>query len=123
MNLNKENSSSDTNTLKSIAAGAFLETLIEPGFLVLTFQNNSESPKLLEKAIDNSFIQLHFCLKGSTQFSFNNNTYTLDIPEENSLLLYNPQRDLPIHMIAGPKTWVVSVLISIKKFHGLFQIL
>lgn len=121
MNLNKENSTSDTKTLKSIAIGTFLETVIESGFLVLTFQNDSDSPKLLEKTIDNSFIQLHFCIKGSTQFSFNNSSYTLDIPEENTLLLYNPQRDLPIHMMAGPKTWVVSVLISIKKFHGLFS--
>ena len=24
-------------------------------------------------------------------------------------------------MVAGPKTWVLSVLISIKKFHGLFS--
>ena len=66
-------------------------------------------------------IQFHFCLKGNAQFCFNNNSYTLDIPEENTLLLYNPQRDLPIHMVAGPKTWVLSVLISIKKFHGLFS--
>ena len=121
MNLNKEHSSSLNAPSKSIATGAFLETSIESGFIVLTFQNETDDLKVLEKAIDNSFIQFHFCLKGLTQFCFNNNTYALDIPEENSLLLYNPQRDLPIHMIAQPNTWVVSVLISIKKFHGLFS--
>ena len=121
MNLNKEHSSSLNAPSKSIATGAFLETSIESGFIVLTFQNETDELKVLEKAIDNSFIQFHFCLKGLTQFCFNNNTYALDIPEENSLLLYNPQRDLPIHMIAQPNTWVVSVLISIKKFHGLFS--
>ena len=52
---------------------------------------------------------------------FNNGTYSLNISEENSLLLYNPQRDLPICLEVDPKTWVVSVLISIKKFHGLFS--
>ena len=121
MNLNKEISASNVSTLKSVAKGTFLETVIESGFFVLTFQNDSQSSKLLEKAIDSSFIQFHFCLKGNAQFCFNNNSYTLDIPEENTLLLYNPQRDLPIHMVAGPKTWVLSVLISIKKFHGLFS--
>ena len=121
MNLNKEISTSNVGHLKSVAKGTFLETVIESGFFVLTFQNNSQASKLLEKAIDSSFIQFHFCLKGNAQFCFNNNSYTLDIPEENTLLLYNPQRDLPIHMVAGPKTWVLSVLISIKKFHGLFS--
>ena len=121
MNLNREISTSNVNTLKSVAKGTFLETVIESGFFVLTFQNDSQASKLLEKAIDSSFIQFHFCLKGNAQFCFNNNSYTLDIPEENTLLLYNPQRDLPIHMVAGPKTWVLSVLISIKKFHGLFS--
>lgn len=121
MNLNRANSNLTTSNLKSIAVGTFLEITIEHGFKVMTYQNESEAPKVLEKAIDSSFIQLHFCLKGATEFCFNNNTYTLNIPEENSLLLYNPQRDLPIHLIAQPKTWVVSVLISIKKFHGLFS--
>ena len=121
MNLNKEISNSNVDPLKSVAKGTFFETVIESGFFVLTFQNDSQASKLLEKAIDSSFIQFHFCLKGNAQFCFNNNSYTLDIPEENTLLLYNPQRDLPIHMVAGPKTWVLSVLISIKKFHGLFS--
>lgn len=121
MNLNKEISNPLVSSSKSVAVGAFTETVIESGFKVMTFQNESEAPKVLEKAIDSSLIQLHFCLKGGTQFCFNNNTYTLNIPEENSLLLYNPQRDLPIHLIANPNTWVVSILISITKFHRLFS--
>ena len=121
MNLNKENLILDPTAAKSIASGSFLETPIEQGFFVLTFQNDSDDLKVLEKDIDSSFIQFHFCLKGNTQFCFNNNNYTLDIPEENTLLLYNPQRDLPINIIAGPKTWMVSILISIKNFHALFS--
>ncbi|MCB0446978.1 MAG: helix-turn-helix transcriptional regulator, partial [Gelidibacter sp.] len=71
--------------------------------------------------IDSSFIQFHFCLKGSSKFIFNEGRYALDILEENSLLLYNPQRDLPIHLELNPNSWLVSVLISIKKFHSLFS--
>ena len=106
---------------KNIAQGSFLETEIEGGFVVMTCQNESSEVQLLEKEIDSSFIQFHFCLKGQCRFVFNNGTYGLNISEENSLLLYNPQRDLPIHLEVDPNTWVVSVLISIKKFHGLFS--
>tara|TARA_B100000886_G_scaffold332952_1_gene286266 strand:- start:2388 stop:3308 length:921 start_codon:yes stop_codon:yes gene_type:complete len=121
MNLNKVISTPTSDVNKSVATGAFLETEIEPGFFVLTFQNTSDSTTVLEKAIDSSFIQFHFCLKGSSQFAFNNNSYFLDVPEESTLLLYNPKRDLPINLISSPKTWTVSILISIKIFHGLFS--
>ena len=121
MNLNKDQIRSTIVETKNIAKGSFLETVIESGFVVMTYQNESSEIQLLEKEIDSSFIQFHFCLKGQCQFVFNNGTYQLNISEENSLLLYNPQRDLPIHLQVDPNTWVVSVLISIKKFHGLFS--
>ena len=121
MNLNKDQIQIAASKPKHIAQGSFLETMIESGFVVMTYQNESSEIQLLEKEIDSSFIQFHFCLKGQCQFVFNNGTYQLNISEENSLLLYNPQRDLPIHLQVDPNTWVVSVLISIKKFHGLFS--
>ncbi|RIA08291.1 AraC family transcriptional regulator [Flavobacteriaceae bacterium MAR_2010_72] len=106
---------------KNIAKGSFEETKVEDGFFVLTFQNEKDEVQVLERDIDSSFIQFHFCLKGSSQFIFNNGNYRLTIEDENSLLLYNPQRDLPIHLEVNPNSWLVSVLISIKKFHGLFS--
>jgi AraC-like DNA-binding protein len=121
MNLNKGQTNSAGIGQKNIAQGSFLETLIEPGFIVMTYQNEKPNIQLLEKEIDSSYIQFHFCLKGLCKFVFNNGNYVLNISEENSLLLYNPQRDLPIHLEVDPNTWVVSVLISIKKFHGLFS--
>jgi len=121
MNLNNNQIRTAVAKAKNIAQGSFLETEIEGGFVVMTCQNESSEVQLLEKEIDSSFIQFHFCLKGQCRFVFNNGTYGLNISEENSLLLYNPQRDLPIHLEVDPNTWVVSVLISIKKFHGLFS--
>ena len=106
---------------KSIAKGSFNEVATEDDFLVLTFQNESNTVQTIERHIDSRFIQFHFCLKGSTNFQFNNGNYTLGIKEEQSLLLYNPQRELPIHLNAEPNTWIVSLLISIEKFHGLFS--
>lgn len=107
--------------LKNVAKGSFEETKIDEGFLVLTYQNENNAVEVIEREIDSSFIQFHFCLKGSSKFIFNEGRYGLEISEENSLLLYNPQRDLPIHLEMIPNSWMVSVLISIKKFHGLFS--
>ncbi len=107
--------------LKNVAKGSFEETKIEEGFLVLTYQNENNVIEVVEREIDSNFIQFHFCMKGSSKFIFNEGRYALDILEENSLLLYNPQRDLPIHLEMNPNSWMVSVLISIKKFHGLFS--
>lgn len=108
-------------TEKNIAKGAFEEVEIDKDFFVLTYQNESGVFETLEREIDSSFIQFHYCVKGSGKFIFNEGRYNLDIQDENSLLLYNPQRDLPIHLIVNPHSWLVSVLISIKKFHSLFS--
>ena len=107
--------------LKNVAKGSYEETRIDEGFLVLTYQNENNISEVIEREIDSSFIQFHFCSKGSSKFIFNEGRYALDILEENSLLLYNPQRDLPIHLELNPSSWLVSVLISIKKFHSLFS--
>lgn len=106
---------------KNVATSAFNETYIEDGFFVLTYKNNEESVKILERDIDQSYIQFHFCTKGDAVFVFNEGRYRLDIKQDTSLLLYNPQRDLPIHLEVAPNSYLVSILISIHKFHSLFS--
>jgi AraC-like DNA-binding protein len=121
MNLNNIKNNSDFIASKNTARGSFNETKLDDGFFVLTYQNESSDIQIAEREIDSRFIQFHFCIKGSSEFIFNNGNYRLKIEEENSLLLYNPQRDLPIHLEVNAKSWLVSVLVSIKKFHGLFS--
>ncbi|WP_242083783.1 helix-turn-helix transcriptional regulator [Aestuariivivens sediminis] len=106
---------------KNVAEGTFEETKIDNDFLVLTFKNEENVVQSLVKEIHSDFIQFHFCVKGNAKFIFNQGRYALDIQEENSLLLYNPQRELPINLQLTPNTWIVSILISIKTFHGLFS--
>ncbi|NNC49595.1 MAG: helix-turn-helix transcriptional regulator [Flaviramulus sp.] len=106
---------------KSVAKSTFDETKVDDGVLVLVFKNDKSITQSIEKDIDSDYIQFHFCVKGSSLFVFNDGRYTLNIVEENSLLLYNPQRDLPINLQVEPNSWMVSILISIKKFHGLFS--
>jgi len=109
------------NANKSVAKSSFEETKVDEGVLVLAYKNEASEIQSLDKEIDSDFIQFHFCVKGSSQFVFNEGRYRLNILEENSLLLYNPQRDLPIHLEINPQSWMISVLISIKNFHGLFS--
>jgi len=111
----------EKSALKSNAEGTFDEISIEDGFILLTSKNDGDIPKVVEREIDSSYIQFHFCIKGSAAFMFNEGNYTLNIAEETSLLLYNPQRDLPIHLELKPHSWLVSLVISIKKFHSLFS--
>lgn len=116
MNVNNDNSG-----LENVAKGAFDETKVDEGFIILLNKNESDKLQYFEREIDSDFIQFHFCLKGSIKFNFNNGRYVLDILEENSLLLYNPQQELPINLKISPKSWLITVLISIKRFHGLFS--
>ncbi len=114
--MNLENANSESN-----AKGTFDETFLEEGFFILAHKNEHDTVKILERKIDSRYIQFHFCTKGMAAFVFNEGRYTLNINEETSLLLYNPERDLPIHLELQPHSWLVSIVISIKKFHGLFS--
>ncbi|OBX23477.1 MULTISPECIES: helix-turn-helix transcriptional regulator [Bizionia] len=109
------------DTIKNVAQRTYKETNVDDGFIILTYQNDNDQVEIVEREIDSSFIQFHFCVKGSSVFMFNNGSYSLNIKEETALLLYNPQRDLPIHMSVQPKSWLVSMIFSIQKFHGLFS--
>lgn len=106
---------------KNIAQGSFSEILIEDGFFVLKIQNDTTQVQKVTRAIDSSYIQFHFCLKGSSKFIFNDGHYALDVSEENSLLLYNTQMDLPLNLELPPNSWLVSVVMTIRKFHSLFS--
>jgi len=94
---------------------------IEDDFILIRFQNDENETFQVEKQISQGLIQFHFGIKGKAKFIFNQGNYTLDLKEEKSLLLYNPQKELPLNLILDPQTWVISVIISIKKFHALFS--
>lgn len=101
--------------------GSQEEIKIENDFILYLFQNNGSEMYRVQKSVNQGFIQFHFGLKGKGKFIFNQGTYALDLKEEKSLLFYNPQKELPINLELAAHTWVVSVIVSIKKFHGLFS--
>lgn len=108
-------------TTKNVARGSLQEIVLESGFYILKTQNESSEIQRISREIDQSYIQVHFCLKGSGKFVFNQGRYALEVSDENSLLLYNPQQDLPLNLELQPQSWLVSVVMTIRKFHGLFS--
>ena len=89
---------------KNVGKSSFEEINLEKGFYVLHFQNESNKVQNFEREINSTFIQIHFCLRGSSKFLFNNNSYSFDVLDNRSILLYNPQRTLPINLDIQPKT-------------------
>ena len=106
---------------KNVGESTFEEIILEKGFYLLHFQNESNTVQNFEREINSTFIQIHFCLRGNSKFLFNNGSYSFDVLDNRSILLYNPQRVLPINLDIQPKTTLVSLLISIEKFHSLFS--
>lgn len=101
--------------------GAHEEIKIEDDFYVLLFRNDTAETSHFEREVGVDLIQFHFGIKGRAKFIFNQGRYALDLREEISLFLFNPQKELPVHLEISPNSWVISVLISIKKFHGFFS--
>ncbi len=104
-----------------INTSSFLETKIEDKFYVLKSENDGKKNKNLKKEIDTSFIQFHFVSEGQAIYSFNNGAYKMSVNKGKYIVLYNPIKNLPLNAVISPKSNVLSVLISIKKFHKLFS--
>jgi len=99
----------------------YKDYILEEGFCILKIHNDKKVSQEIFKEVDKSFIQLHFCIKNKAKLLFNQGKYTLEIPENKSFLLYNPLQDLPIHLELSPDTKLVTLLISIEKFHTFFS--
>ena len=96
------------------------EIKIDEDFILIRLQNDTDEVAHYKRQVNLGLIQFHFGLKGNVKFVFNQGGYVLDLNEEKSLLFYNPQKELPLDIEISPKSWVISILVSIRKFHGLF---
>ena len=86
---------------------------IEDDFALILFQNDSANVFKANHEVSNGLIQFHFGIKGNAKFVFNQGNYALELKEEKSLLFYNPKKELPLNIELAPKTWVISMIISI----------
>ena len=121
MILNKEEKNNSNQFLKSIDIGSSSETAIDKEIFIAIHQNETSVLQKFNKLVSKDFIQFHFCLKGSCDLVFNEGSYKLSLSQGKSLLLYNPQRTLPINLIIEAGSNVITLLIAIKKFHLLFS--
>ena len=96
------------------------EIKIDDDFILIRFQNNTDEVAVFQRPIQLGLIQFHFGLKGSANYNFNQGNYSLKLKEEKALLFYNTEKELPLNVEIDPKTWLISIFVSIKKFHGLF---
>ena len=106
---------------KNVAESFYEENLIDDGFFILKFKNESSQNQLFNREIGSNFVQFHFALKGMANLSFNKGSYTLPLEEDTSFLFYNPQEELPLDLTLSPNSWVISILFPIKKIHSLFS--
>ena len=108
-------------TVKNIAEGSYRKLSLEEDRFILIIDNESTNIQKVTHPIDRSFIQFHFCLKGSGKFIFNEGRYALETSQDHSLLLYNTQTDLPLHLELRPGSQFVSLVMTIRSFHALFS--
>ena len=107
--------------IESIDKSLLADNQVEDGFFLLKIHNKEKSNGRFNRSVDKSFIQLHFCLSGKAKLLFNGGNYALDVPENKSFLLYNPQQDLPIDLSLEPDAKMITLLITIEKFHTFFS--
>lgn len=100
---------------------SFDEVFNEENFKVFRLENNLPEITYFQKVIGADLIQFHFGIKGGGNFIFNQGNYVLPLKESSFLFLYNPQKELPVQLNLLPHSGIISVFISIKKFHSLFS--
>ncbi len=100
--------------------GSKEEIKIDDDFILIRFQNDTNETVNFNRQVTMGLIQFHFGLKGGARYTFNQGNYALSLNEEKTLLFYNPQKELPLNVEINPHSWVITILISIRKFHGLF---
>ncbi|QLC64742.1 helix-turn-helix transcriptional regulator [Flavobacterium sp. LPB0248] len=97
------------------------EIQIEQGLTLIRFQNESSESFFAQHEIGAGLIQFHFGLKGNAFFLSSQDHCTLELKEEKSLILCNLQQSL-LQLELSPNSWVISVIVSIEKFHSLFSV-
>ncbi|MCP4970647.1 MAG: AraC family transcriptional regulator, partial [Arcobacter sp.] len=96
------------------------EIIVDEGFSIVMLDNNTSEIKTFQKEVDSTFIQMHFCIKNNSSLHFGPH-YSLNVKENNSLLLYNPNQNLPIYLNLEPNSRNIVFIISIKVFHSFFS--
>ena len=71
---------------------------LDKGLILLNVNQLESHTNFIWNELTQEYIQFHFGLKGTSKVHFNQKKYTIDLQEEQSLLIYNPNQKLPLDM-------------------------
>ncbi|MBT8258603.1 MAG: AraC family transcriptional regulator [Bacteroidia bacterium] len=93
---------------------------IQEGFKVIKVRNESSGNSITNHHVDRTCIQMHFCLNGIGTLHYGPH-YSRGLEEGNSMMLYNPDTELPINLELSVKGRFVIFVFSIQQFHSFFS--
>ena len=96
------------------------ELLLDEGFYIIKLENSTRDVFKFSRPVDRTYIQMHFCIKNQSKLYFGPH-YALNINENNSYLLYNPNQNLPIDLDLETGSRQIIFIISIQVFHSFFS--
>ncbi|MAO46639.1 MAG: AraC family transcriptional regulator [Crocinitomicaceae bacterium] len=94
---------------------------LDKGLILLNVNQLESHTNFIWDELTQEYIQFHFGLKGTTKVHFNQKQYTIDLQEEQSLLIYNPNQKLPLDMDVQKDSSVISLFVKIELFHSFFS--
>lgn len=88
---------------------------------IIRFQNDTDQSVVFTEPVNKEYVQMHFVLREQGQLIYNQGSYQLDGTEDQVLLLFNTQKELPIELSLDPGGWVLSLLVTIEQLHAWFS--
>ncbi|MBT8236762.1 MAG: AraC family transcriptional regulator [Bacteroidia bacterium] len=93
---------------------------VQNGFEITALKSKANEPITYNKDVHQDFIQIHFCIKGEGTLHFGPH-YSRTVATQHSMLLYNPDQQLPIDLeLSGGGEYLIFV-VSIQVFHSFFS--
>ena len=105
----------------NIAESSSELSMLDKGLILLNINQLEKHSNFLWGDLTADFIQFHFGLKGTSKVHFNSKNYTIDLCEEQSLLIYNTNQNLPLDLEVPQYGSVISLFVKIELFHSFFS--
>lgn len=93
---------------------------VQNGFEITALKSSGNTPLDYKKNVDQNFIQLHFCIKGEGTLHYGPH-YSRTVMAQHSMLLYNPDQQLPIDLFLSDGGEYLIFIVSIQEFHSFFS--
>ena len=105
----------------NIAESSSELSMLDKGLILLNVNQLEKHSNFLWGDLTAEYIQFHFGLKGTSKVHFNSKNYTIDLREEQSLLIYNTNQNLPLDLEVPKDGSVISLFVKIELFHSFFS--